>query len=450
MHLKFDTNEEEKDFLKYHYVKSIGTSRVAMIVGWVLYLIFGVLDIWLVPISINKIWFIRFAIITPAGIVVFLLTFTRFYKKYMQIILAIASTFFGMGLVFIVFESNKMELGYHYYFIGIFLYLVWAHTLSRSFIKYSLVSTSIVILAYLYVAITSQRLMDDEPYLFLSNMFFLLGGNILGIFAGYTIERYMRKDFIQRRIIETEYNNLQKEIKMAKLIQQSILPERSVYQSKNIQVHYQYLPMVTIGGDFFDFKILGENQFSIILADVSGHGIPAALIVSMLKVSYDSSVHLGNRPDLILKKINKELFNITKDEFITVVCIYLDLKQKQCLLAQAGHPPVMVQDRESGTIQNYNSQTGPVGLDADFEFNTLELKLTDKQRLFLYTDGLIDSVKDIGGIKALEFTRSLVTKCKDLDAPEALEYILGNEKINTLKPADDITAIIIDILDLQV
>jgi len=292
--------------------------------------------------------------------------------------------------------------------------------------------------------------MDDEPYLFLSNMFFLLGGNILGIFAGYTIERYMRKDFIQRRIIETEYNNLQKEIKMAKLIQQSILPERSVYQSKNIQVHYQYLPMVTIGGDFFDFKILGENQFSIILADVSGHGIPAALIVSMLKVSYDSSVHLGNRPDLILKKINKELFNITKDEFITVVCIYLDLKQKQCLLAQAGHPPVMVQDRESGTIQNYNSQTGPVGLDADFEFNTLELKLTDKQRLFLYTDGLIDSVKDIGGIKALEFTRSLVTKCKDLDAPEALEYILGNEKINTLKPADDITAIIIDILDLQV
>ena len=206
--LRFE-DDVENLFLEDYYEKSLPIIRISFILAIVLYCIFGVLDIIIVPESKYIVWFIRFAIVVPFLVGVYILSYTRFFKNNMQVILVITGLVVGYGINAMIGFANPGELGYDFYFSGLFLVILWIYALSRMRILYAVVSSMLVWLGYALVEIiANQRISggmagNDLP-IFINNNFFFISSNLVGIFACYTIEFYLRKDFMQRLTIEEE------------------------------------------------------------------------------------------------------------------------------------------------------------------------------------------------------------------------------------------------------
>ncbi|MBV6340868.1 sensor histidine kinase [Candidatus Magnetobacterium casense] len=213
LHLKFDDNELESKFYDDYIDKSLPAIRGGFILAIILYVAFGVLDIWMVPYSKKIIWSIRFLFVCPALVIAFILTYTNFFRNNMQLIPSVTSIIVGVGVVLMIAISKKEELGYSHYYAGLFLVIIWIYTFLRLRFIYAIISALIILISYEIVIIFLKRMLDGglhtpEFTLFLSNNFFFLSANICGVVACYLIESYNRKDFLQRIDIKKAYEDL--------------------------------------------------------------------------------------------------------------------------------------------------------------------------------------------------------------------------------------------------
>ncbi|MGL4370646.1 MAG: PP2C family protein-serine/threonine phosphatase, partial [Spirochaetota bacterium] len=166
-------------------------------------------------------------------------------------------------------------------------------------------------------------------------------------------------DTIQRKITELETTNsrleqsliehnllvsIQTEIQMADEIQQSILPQ-TLPKSDNCRMAVRYIPMTTISGDFYRFHENGNNSLGILIADVSGHGIPAALFGAKLDVAFSVFQNEAHNPSKLLSLLNGLLCNFSGDLFITACYIYIDIDRSVIRYANAGHKQLMIHRR---------------------------------------------------------------------------------------------------------
>jgi phosphoserine phosphatase RsbU/P len=120
-----------------------------------------------------------------------------------------------------------------------------------------------------------------------------------------------------------QFSEIQKELESARRIQTSILP--SAYpQSAHFHVATRYVPMTAVAGDFYDFLVADPTQAGLLIADVSGHGVPAALIASMVKFAATSQRANAADPALLLSGMNTVLYGNTQEQFVTAAYVYLD------------------------------------------------------------------------------------------------------------------------------
>lgn len=183
---------------------------------------------------------------------------------------------------------------------------------------------------------------------------------------------------------------LRQELETARGIQNSLLP-RQAPQINGISIAARYLPMSQVAGDIYDFMELDETRLAILIADVSGHGVPAALIASMVKGAFRAQNDVLDRPDLVLTGMNRILTGGLEANFVTASCVFIDTRRGILRSSSAGHPPML---RRSAAMPDYE-ETGCNGLilgqfpDAAYEFQ--ELSLTPGDRLILYTDGITEA-----------------------------------------------------------
>ncbi|MFW5770992.1 MAG: hypothetical protein ACOCX9_06115 [Spirochaetota bacterium] len=175
--LRFE-DDVEKQFLEDYYEKSLPIIRISFILAIVLYCIFGVLDIIIVPESKYIVWFIRFAIVVPLLVGVYVLSYTRFFKNNMQVILAATGLVVGYGINAMIGIANPGELGYDFYFSGLFLVILWIYALSRMRILYAVASSILVWLGYALVEIIvngrlSGGMTGNDLPVFINNNLFL-------------------------------------------------------------------------------------------------------------------------------------------------------------------------------------------------------------------------------------------------------------------------------------
>jgi phosphoserine phosphatase RsbU/P len=120
-----------------------------------------------------------------------------------------------------------------------------------------------------------------------------------------------------------QFNEIQKELEIARRIQKDILP--SAYPaSDHFQVAARYVPMTSVAGDFYDFLSTDPNHAGLFIADVSGHGVPAALIASMVKLAASSQRANFSDPAALLDGMNAVLHGNTQSQFVTAAYVYLD------------------------------------------------------------------------------------------------------------------------------
>jgi len=195
----------EEPFRENYYRESLSHVRIFMILGAVIYAAFGALDAILMPEQKLSIWAIRIFIIGPMLTAFLLLSFTEFFKKFMQPILALAYFISGSGIIAMIVIAPP-EVSYFYY-AGLMLVFMWGYTLIRlSFVWASIAGWMQVVL----YEVAALWINPTPTHIFINNNFFFISANILGMIACYVIEFYARRDFFMRQQLEIERENVTK------------------------------------------------------------------------------------------------------------------------------------------------------------------------------------------------------------------------------------------------
>src|SRR5580765_4508977 len=177
------------------------------------------------------------------------------------------------------------------------------------------------------------------------------------------------------------------EMEMARQIQLSILPKETP-KLPGIEIVARYLPMTSVAGDFYDFIVVDEKRIGILVADVSGHGLPSALIASMLQVALTAQVGHAGDPARVLSGLNQALCGKFEDSFVTAAYVFVDLEKKLLTYAGAGHPPLLFLAGADGTAKEVLENGLFLGLFPEATYESLELPIKAGDRGLLYTDGI--------------------------------------------------------------
>ncbi len=182
---------------------------------------------------------------------------------------------------------------------------------------------------------------------------------------------------------------LQREVELAQQVQNMLIPQKL---PKNLvfDVEAIYRPHQSIGGDYFDFIQLNEKEFLWCVADVSGKGISAALIMANFQASLRALVSLDIKLSVLVERLNAVVYNNTKgDRFITLFIGIYNEKTKKVRYINAGHNASLIFQNE--TITPLKTGTTMIGVFDELPFiNEEEIEILDKAIIFNYTDGLIE------------------------------------------------------------
>ncbi|MBU4445676.1 SpoIIE family protein phosphatase [bacterium] len=248
--------------------------------------------------------------------------------------------------------------------------------------------------------------------------------------------------------VKEELFAMQAEVKIASRIQQSILPVGGP-DLKGLGFGARYIPMEGVAGDFYDFHVLSEHTVGVLVADVSGHGIPAAMISTMVKVTFSQQSNIGDEASNVLNEMNRLLSGKMEDQFLTASYVYLDLKKKILITADAGHCPLLIWRRKTKEILRIKPKGMIIGFMPELVCPIEELKIKDGDRIVMYTDGIIEAANPDGELfNELRFI-DLIRENQDSLPEDFIDTV-----VDTLKKwvgedkktfEDDLTMVVMDI-----
>jgi len=245
----------------------------------------------------------------------------------------------------------------------------------------------------------------------------------------------------ERRLLAIE-----SELETARQIQASILPTATP-EVEDLCIAASYLPMTAVGGDFYEFLRVDRHRIGFLVADVSGHGIPAALISTMLKVAMQTVALCAHQPSEVLRGLNRVLSGQLRGQLISAAYLWMDTELRKAWYSSAGHPPLL--RWSAGSLERIESNGLLFGVLPDVEYPVREMTLNVGDRLLLYTDGVVEPENAGGEAFGTDELERVIRK-HALDAPAELSKRLLAE-IRHWQPAavpqqDDITLVVIDVL----
>ena len=247
----------------------------------------------------------------------------------------------------------------------------------------------------------------------------------------------------ERRLLSIET-----ELETARQIQSSILPAR-VPELENLRIAATYHPMTSVAGDFYQFVPSDNNHVGILVADVSGHGIPAALISSMIKVAMQSVAVHSNDPAQVLGGLNRILSSEAHGQFASAAYVWIDTENRNALYSAAGHPPLLCWRNKRGEMQRIESNGLLFGVEPDAEYPVCSVLFEPSDRLLLYTDGVTETENAAGEAFGDQQLERVVRNHRLQPASELSRQVFS--ELQKWRPAamnqqDDITLIVVDVL----
>ncbi len=194
---------------------------------------------------------------------------------------------------------------------------------------------------------------------------------------------------------EVENDRLIREMDAAQEIQESLLPA-VIPRFDNFEVDAYYEPAQSIGGDYYDFIQVDQDTLGIAIADVSGKGVPASLMMSIIRTAIRTEARGCKDAAQVLSRVNDFVLNdIRKGLFVTVLYAIVDLKTLLINFANAGHTPLVLHRAATGKTYYLNTLGGPIGLrlpDQRFQVRSQTFQLEAEDTLLFYTDGLTETL----------------------------------------------------------
>ena len=246
-----------------------------------------------------------------------------------------------------------------------------------------------------------------------------------------------------RQIMERDQqlNAIQKELEVARRIQLSILPS-DFPPSKNFRVAARYVPMTSVAGDFYDFVVADDKQTGLLIADVSGHGVPAALIASMVKLAATSQRVNAADPSSFLSGMNSALIGNTQSQFVTAAYVHLDSESQELRYSAAGHPPMLL--LRQGRVQKIEENGLMLAAFEFAKYTNAAHRIEPGDRLLLYTDGIVEASDASGEFFGLDALSDLLRQTSGLPASEVADRIIASVGLWAVSQDDDLTVLVCD------
>ena len=244
---------------------------------------------------------------------------------------------------------------------------------------------------------------------------------------------------------------ISKELEIARRIQSSILPQ-SVPRLEGLEIAARYSPMSAVAGDFYDFLSIDGSHVGILVADVTGHGVPAALIASMLKIAAAGQAAEAHDPARFLTALNCALCGKFDEHFITAAYLFVDIEKQLLRYAGAGHPPLLLASGGEAKVREIDQNGLMLGMFPEAEYAAVEINFSPGDRCLLYTDGAFEArnsgQEEFGRERLAGFLEIHRDSSADPVSDALLEAIArwsGNAR-NSAQPAqdDDITLLVVD------
>ncbi len=238
----------------------------------------------------------------------------------------------------------------------------------------------------------------------------------------HTFADFLAIQIVNARLQEERVNTLlvARDLEIAQNIQRSLLL-KSLPQMPGLELAGYCVSARQVGGDFYDVIKLSDTELLLVIADVMGKGIPAAMFAVILRSLLRALPELTNRPSELLARANQLLFDeLSKvDMFITAQLVFVDARARRLVAASAGHCPMLI--AESGHVRTVSPEGMPLGIVADTSFSDETATLDQTCRVLLYTDGLTEARSPDGELFGAE--RLAAWLKKSAAAPHTAEQL---------------------------
>src|SRR5271155_104647 len=248
---------------------------------------------------------------------------------------------------------------------------------------------------------------------------------------------------------EEQLTAINKELQIARQIQASTLPQ-SVPKLAGQEIAARYTPMSAVAGDFYDFLGVDEKHVGILVADVTGHGVPAALIASMLKVAFAGQAEHANDAAHVLTGLNRALCGKFEEHFVTAAYLFVDIERGVMRYSAAGHPPMLRWSRSGSEVAEIEENGLMLGMFREAEYTSVEIPIHAGDRCLLYTDGAFEAKnaaqEEYGKERVKKFLAAHGDISASLFADALFEDIGKFSGISSGRAQeDDVTLIVLDI-----
>ncbi|MGC1295952.1 MAG: SpoIIE family protein phosphatase [Alloacidobacterium sp.] len=273
-------------------------------------------------------------------------------------------------------------------------------------------------------------------------------------FSPAVVRARVRTHLVLRGIREQlagQLQTIQREMDTARQIQLSILP-REIPAIEGLDIAARYIPMTAVAGDFYDFIPIDKKRIGILVADVSGHGMPAALISSMLKIALDGQTGCASDPARVLAGLNRALCGKFQGHFVTAAYILVDTERQSLLYAGAGHPPLILRDRTAAATSEFVENGLFLGFFPEATYTAVELPFRPGDWGVLYTDGIPETTNPSEEQFGVDRFRDFLESNHDLSAGQFVDRFLGelsqwSDAASGREQEDDITLLAIHFKD---
>ncbi len=260
LHFHDELKDLESDYQTYHHEKSLIFQRIVILISILFYAFFGLLDAFLIPEKKYIFWFIRYAVVCPFAFAVILFSFSKKYKKYKNIALFSMFIIGGFGIDIMILLATP-PASYSYY-TGLLLILIFLFTFSHLQFVWAFFASWLMIAFYEIIAI---GLIATPVAVLVNNNFFIIGGNLFCILAGYSIERSSRKNFYLASMLDKEKQIvLDKNEELKKRVQSQSKAEGEL-RKKNLEIEKIILERTKqLQKSEELFKLITENTSALV------------------------------------------------------------------------------------------------------------------------------------------------------------------------------------------
>ncbi|HYH10513.1 MAG TPA: fused response regulator/phosphatase [Thermoanaerobaculia bacterium] len=219
-------------------------------------------------------------------------------------------------------------------------------------------------------------------------------------------------------------SQMTRDLQIARRVQEALVPQRA-FTSPRLEIRSAYIPSEVLSGDFYDYFIQDDASY-IFVADVSGHGLPAAILVSLLK-SYIHSEADNDRPlSDFMASLNDFLFSVSLPTQFATAALFRVHDGRELVYSNAAHPPFLLYQREQRRTIVLEQPSNLLGAMPNMAFEEHSIDVHPGDTLFVYTDGLTDRVNGDGDFYSIDRVARVMESAPDADVNTMYESIFSD------------------------